>query len=556
MRATALPLAGLLLTACAGEADDRPSVVLVTLDTTRTAALGCYGNTRGATPRLDAFARESVLFEEARTVAPITLPAHASMLTGLYPPRHGVRDNGIYVLTEAASTLAELAAEAGYDTAAFVAAMVLHEGYGLAQGFATFDAPGSTAGRSATRISELPAEEVNRRALRWLAERDGDRPMLLWVHYFDPHEPLQPKEPFLSQVGGRPYLAEVAAMDHAFGALLDALEAEDLLDRSLVLVVGDHGEDFGQHGEPTHSVTCYDTTMRVPFLVRYPDGWEAGTRSAAPVSVADVFPTAADAMGLETPADLDGRSLYRRAPDAGRGVYFESLAGYLNYGWSPLLGWFDSDGKYLHSSAPELYDIRRDPAERSNLLPQAQERAARYRSAIAEVLARPVLPAQRRAELDAQALADLRSLGYAAAASGEEDLDDLLAETGRPSPHQRTDELRSFYEAVQLGAAGRRGEAIAALRALTRDNPGNVYAWDILGLYLYQEGELEEASRILEGLLEISPGRATTYDVLGHCAEGLGRREEARRYFLAAQERNPGDPHFQQDLDRLARGGG
>jgi hypothetical protein len=350
------------LAACE-RAPTTPSALLITMDTTRADAR-VLGTARGRSPALDALAQRGILYESAHTVAPLTLVAHASMLTGLVPPRHGIRDNGPWLLPQSARTLAEAARERGYRTAAFVAAVVLDRAFGLDQGFETYSGPESSAERASFEVASLPAREVIDRVLAWLDARDRSRPFFLWVHLFDPHQPYDPPPGFMTaDLGSDTYLGEIASMDHEIGRLMERLERDGLLATTAILAVGDHGEALGEHGEDTHGFLCYEPTLHVPFLLVRPDGARAGERSRAIVSVADVAPTLAEVMGATLPLDIDGTSLWSGDPPGERGVYFESYMGYLELATSPLAGWLDGSGKYLESSAPEFYRLASDPLE-------------------------------------------------------------------------------------------------------------------------------------------------------------------------------------------------
>jgi len=537
--ALALWVAG-WLAGCAGESAEPAgiSTVLVTLDTTRADALGCYGSPV-PTPALDRLAREGVVYENAHTVAPLTLPAHASMLTGLYPPRHTLRENSLWPLPASARTLAEEARAAGYETAAFVAAVVLDERFGLQQGFDVYDAPVREAGRRSTHAVERPGDEVASAAAAWLAQRDPTRRFFLWMHLFDPHGPFAPPQRFRTgALAGNPYLGEVAAADAAVGILLDALEENGELGRALVLVVGDHGEGLGDHGEESHGALCYESTMRVPFLLRFPDGSRAGERSREVVSVVDVHPTLAEAMGLPSDATLDGESLLRRVP-AERGVYFESYSGFLSYGWSPLSGWLDAEGKYLHSSQPQLFDLAADPGEASDLLEAGERDAARYRDAIAEVAGREPLEASGES-LDAGALEDVRALGYAGIGADPESLPHPLAPSDLPSPQSRKDALARALSAMELVNAGRAREAEPLLVSVLEENPRNAFALDRLALARMHQGRFEEAIEPLQRMLADGPPWAFSHYNLGLCLVETGRRERALESLRTALALDPG----------------
>ncbi len=383
-RATAA-LALACLAACGGS-DAPPSVLLVTLDTTILEALSCYGVRRGSTPNLDRIAAQGVRYTRARTVAPMTMPAHASMLTGLVPLRHSVRINGSMVLPESATTLAERTRAAGYQTAAFLAAVVLDGQLGLDQGFEVYDAPQTPSSVSEHLEARRPASEIVERALAWWEQRDRERPFFLWLHFFDAHYPYEPPAAFARAAGDHPYYGALAYVDHELGRLLTRLEADGALEDELTLVVGDHGEGLGRHGEATHMAFAFDTTLVVPFLVRFPDRGRAGEVSDALVSVVDVQPTVLDVLGLGAPGDVDGVSLAGGDPAPGRGVYFETYYGFQAFGWSPLVGWADEDGKYLHSSRPSFYALDLDPGETSDRIGAAD--VTRYRRALEQLAAR------------------------------------------------------------------------------------------------------------------------------------------------------------------------
>jgi arylsulfatase A-like enzyme len=528
-----------------------PHVVLLTIDTIRPDALGCYGGPVGVSPHLDALAEESVIYTAARTTAPITAPAHSSMLTGLYPPRHRVRDNGGTPLPDSALTLAELAREAGYETAAFVAARVLNRATGLDQGFETYDEPPrpQVVGHHYAR---RPAVEVVNAALAWLEPRGPERPFLLWLHFFDPHQPSQPAPEFLRQANGDPYHGEVAGMDAQIGRFLGALRSRGLMDETVVLVVGDHGEAFGEHGEETHGAYCYDSTLRVPFLVRHPDGRRAGERSDETVSVADVFPTLVEAMGLAPEDGVDGRSLWRGPVEAGRGVYVESYYGYTQYGWSPIAGWVQGGRKYLHSSAPELYDLVRDPTEQANLDDDVEP----FRRAIEKVAARPALESSAPAAGE-ERLEELAALGYATGGSGgETELPHPLAETGRPSPVDSRPEQELIDRASALAQTGGQAEAIRIYRQILADNPANPTALQELSFLLLGAARYQEAISVLKRRLEIPPERGITHAKLGSCYEAVGRLEEAIVHLRRAVELAPNHVRMHEHLIGLLQRNG
>ncbi len=553
-RSTGLALVA-LLAACSGGRSRPPNALLVTFDTTRADAVGAFGGPAGVTPHLDALAREGLVFRWARTVAPLTLPAHSSMLTGLYPPRHGVRDNGLNALPRSALTLAENARGAGFETAGFVAATVLDRTFGLDQGFDVWKQP--SVGRREAQPFQIPSisgEKVVAGAIEWLRGREGERPFFLWLHLFDPHRPWRVPRPFLEQAHDHPYHASVARADAAFGQLMEVLRELGEFDRTLIVAVGDHGESNDEHGEKTHGHFVFDGTMRVPMIVRFPDGSRAGEVETGIVSVVDVYPTVADVLGLDLADDLDGISL-RQAVPADRGAYFESYYGFLAFGWSPLAGWVDAAAKYVHSTTPELYVPHAHADERVNQISgYGEEALERYRRHLLEIAARPALEAES-ADTSGDLLASLRALGYTGAAAPPE-LPGPLEDTGLPSPHSRSAELIQCERAIEAAAEGRTSEAVALLGEVARVNPRNGLALEFLGHNLMTEGELGEAIAIFREVLRVAPERASIHAGLGRSLERSGRTEEAVEHLRRAAELDPGDPdHLRRVISVLEQTG-
>ena len=548
-----LALGCLFSPACGPGSPARRSALLITFDTTRADALGCYGNELEPSPNLDRLAAEGVLYERASTTIPLTLPAHSSMMTGLIPPRHSVRNNG-WPLPESARTLAELARAGGIDTAAFVAAVVLDAHLGIAQGFDTYDAPRERVDAQASHYSERPAREVVDGAIGWLLARERERPFFLWVHVFEPHDPLQPEADFQrGPLADEPYLGEVATADRQIGRLLEMMRAEGLLDETVVLMTADHGEAFGEHGELSHGLYCYQPTIHVPLILRYPDGYGAGERRPAPASVVDVLPTLAQAMGLEVPARLDGQSLYRRRVEPERAVYCESYWGYLNYNWSPLCGWIDRSGKYLHSSRPEYYALDEDPLEQRDLFGEGSPPVQRARRALEAALDAPALTPTPSGGADPELLARIQSLGYAGVEDSGQELPGALETSELPSPRQGALE----HEQVLVGQAqmnrGLYAEAEASFRTVLAVNPRNYMALDYLAFCLMRQDRRAQAVELLERLVAARPRNANGHYNLGLCLWEVGQRERAIESLRRALEQYPTHPAYAQDLIRFLR---
>jgi len=510
------------------------------MDTTRADALGCYGGTRGVSPHLDALARESLVFERARTVAPITLPAHASLLTGLYPLRHAVRDNGLRPLPPEARTLAELARERGYQTGAVVASPVLDPLFGLDQGFDAYVAAGIRA--ESTVYGSVPARTVVDRALDWLRKRDPARPFFLWVHLYDPHAPYDPPpEHRAGRTGNELYYGEIAAMDAEIGRLLASLRSEGALDSAAVVVTADHGEALGEHGEETHGVYCFETTLRVPLILRMPDGTRAGEREAGPVSLVDLFPTLATAMGVpaEGLGDIDGTSLWRRPPPAARGLYFESCMGYLDFGWSLLTGWVRDERKLLESPAPRAFDLGLDPGEEHDLLAAGALDPEPFRGALADLAARPRLPSAPAAGLDADLAAQLAALGYVGDAAPAPEVPEPLAPSDRPSPMERLEDHARLLGAIDRIQAGDDAGALPLLERFLARTPESSLARGQLAAALLRLGRPAEALPHLERLAAEPAPRSQNLQNLASAHVQLARFDEAMRALRRVLDLDP-----------------
>ncbi|HXW04955.1 MAG TPA: sulfatase [Vicinamibacterales bacterium] len=342
------------------------SVLIVTLDTTRADYVSAYGSMRVWTPNLDRLAADGVVFEQAMTVAPLTLPAHCSLFTGLLPPRHGVRDNAGASLAASYQTLAEVLQRRGFETGAFVGSVVLEHGRGLEAGFDVYS-DGITTGRTSSGIGlQRRADQIVDEAIAWLEERDR-APFLLWVHLYDPHAPYAPPEPFRTAYGDDPYAGEVAFADAQVGRLLDALDGRRRLDRPVVVVVGDHGESLTEHGETGHGIFIYQNVIRVPLIIRA--AGVAPRRVAEVTRLVDVMPTVLELVAVSSPA-TDGVSLV--ATMTGRvgaldlEAYSESLYPE-RFGWSPLRALRAGRFKLIEAPRPELYDLQTDPTEQHNI---------------------------------------------------------------------------------------------------------------------------------------------------------------------------------------------
>ena len=530
----------LVAAACSG-ADGPPdgprNVVLVSMDTTRADALGCYGRVPAVTPNIDRFAREGIVFERAYTVAPLTLPSHASMLTGLYPVRHSLRENGLWPLPAEAETLAERARSVGYRTAGFVAAVVLDETFGLSQGFDVYEGPAPPESSQSSHYAERSGAEVVRNALAWLEQGAADQRFFLWIHFFEPHQPYEPPPKHLERAQD-PYLGEVALMDEHIGTFADGLERLGLLDTTVIALVGDHGESLGAHKELSHAVFCYEPVLRVPWILRFPNGWRAGERSQAVVSVVDVFPTLARAMGLSSPGSLDGVDLWE-GPDAERGAYFESYSGYLSFGMSPLTGWVDAQGKYIHSSEPEYFDPQADPGESHNLVEERAGELERYRRAISKVASAPALDPASSTAIDGDLTEGIRALGYVSTPGVDAELPPPLARVDLPAPASEADNYSETLIALAHLNEGHLAEAEALLTKIVARNPESYVAREKLANCLMRQQRSAEALPHLRRLVQERPMFAGSHYNYASCLRDAGRVDEAIASYWRAVELDP-----------------
>lgn len=418
----AVVVATSLLAFRCGEKPRRPDILLITVDTTRADRIGAYGDHLALTPAIDRLASRGTTFENASCQAPITLPSHASMMTGTYPPYHGIRKNGGFALDPALDTLAEILQGLHYRTAAFVSAFPLNHIFGIAQGFETYDdvdatratAPGVTnVGAMSSIEAERPGRETVDGALAWMATVRAE-PIFLWVHLYEPHTPYAPPEPYGALFPHAMYRGEVAAMDREIDRLVAAFESRE---PGVIILVSDHGEGLGGHGEKTHGHLIYEETMRVPLIVVAPSQFGAGSIRSEFAETVDLLPTLLGIVGVSWDGYVQGRDL-RGTPTDSLG-YGETLYGKLAYQWSDLRAIRSGSWKYIHGSATELYDLRVDPGETSNRVLSDPDVALALRSALEKIIAeKPELPdSTARVVLSAAEREALSALGYVGVAT-------------------------------------------------------------------------------------------------------------------------------------------
>lgn len=523
-----------------------PNVLLITVDTLRWDRLGCYGGPADTTPVLDRLAARGARFETAIMHAPLTAPSHASILTGLTPLRHGVRDNGAFVLPRELPTLGTVLAGAGYTTAAFVSGYPLDRRYGLASGFGHYDdeLPRGSGSRGLAYV-ERRADETTSRVIAWLgASRGGTagagaadrpRPWFAWVHYFDPHAPYEPPGEFAERFAGRPYDGEVAFVDSQVGTLLKDLERRGDLARTVVVVTADHGESLGEHGEETHGVFIYDATLRVPFIVVGP-GIAAGRVPAVVARGVDVLPTVAGLAGVAVPREIDGRSL--RAALEGRPmtdepVYIESVMTQRHLGWAPLFGLRTAAWKLVDAPRRELYDLAADHRELRSLAGDQADRAASMARQLQAQMR--VVTAAPQAASDRDAAERLRALGYLGGAP----------EAPVAISHRDPKDGVQLISRIEHGIVDARlhpDQAIRALEGVLAEDPRVALARRYLAVALAERGDYRRAAIELQRLR--ADGMATGEDLvlLSESLRVTGRPDEAQKILAEAARRDPGSP--------------
>ncbi len=493
-----------------GHGSRRPlNLVIITLDTTRADHVGAYGSRDVETPALDRLAREGVLFEQAMTSAPLTLPAHASILTGRFPPEHGVRDNGGFFLGPDQTTLAEILGPQGFKTGGFVAAYVLDSKWGIGQGFDTyvddFDVSKSR-GRSLGEI-QRPANEVVDKALPWI-DTVKDGPFFAWLHFYDPHTPYAPPEPYRTKYKGHPYRGEVAFTDSQVGRVVEFLESRGLLEHTVIAVLGDHGESLGDHGEDAHGFFIYEAATHVPFIIRAPLDSARGRRVADPVRVVDLLPTALDLMALPAAQQVAGKSLVPlmtgAAIELGLEGYAEAMYPLHHYGWSDLRAMRSGRFKVIDAPRPELYDIETDPGEQTDIYQQRRavgdQMITRLRAI--EQSFEKVSAALPPSDIDPEVRARLAALGYVGSfvATAND------PRTARPDPKDKIPLFNLLGEARDLAPAkGSFAAVTAILRKVLAEDPQVIDGWFSLGNAYFKERRHKEAIEYFRRALALKP---------------------------------------------------
>lgn len=509
----------LALTGCSrGErkaAGVRPPVILISIDTLRADHLPAYGYRAVETPAIDSLRRESILFRNAWSHCPMTLPSHVSILTGLLPPQHQVRNNLGYVFDGTKHlSLPKLLERSGYATGAAVSAYVLRGATGLGTEFGSYD--DAISARADVSVGELQrsGETTVGIAEQWIAAHEG-QPFFYFVHLFEPHVPYAAPEPYGSRYASSPYDGEIAAADAIVGRFLESLKKRGIYDRAMIVLLSDHGEGLGDHGENEHGVFLYREAIHVPLIIKLPEAERGGSTVEENVQLIDVYPTIAAVIGADIPQEVHGQSLLRALP-RDRAVYSETLLPRLHFGWSDLASLVSGSDHYIRAPRPELYDFRSDPAEKVNVLAANRRRY----NAMKQELERYTVDAAAPAAVSREEAEKLAALGY---------IGSVREETGElPDPKDHIHDVEQIRAAAKLEMEGRTAAALAAYRAVLRSNPRFTDAWIRLAGVCEKSGRVEEAEEAYKRAIATSPVMAAGLALsLGNLQLRMGKLDDA-----------------------------
>jgi len=533
------------------------NLLLVTLDTTRADRIHAYGFDGIETPNLDRLAREGVLFEQAVAPAPLTLPAHSSIFTGEFPPAHGVRDNGGFFLADAKTTIAERLQARGFTTGGFVGAYVLDRKWGIAQGFQTyFDDFDLTKYQSLSLGSvDRPGNEVADHALAWL-DTVGTSRFFGWVHFYDAHSPYTPPEPFKSRYASRPYIGEIAFVDSQVGRLLAYLDQHDLARNTIVVVMGDHGESLGEHGEGTHGFFVYQATMHVPLLIRAPYDAMAGRRVADTVRSVDILPTMLELLGIRTTERLEGTSVVPLMTGAkkelGLAAYSEAVYPRFHFGWSDLRALTAGRYKFVAAPRPELYDLQQDPKETRNIYSERQALGDRLNQELVALEGRmsasAAPAASKAADVDPEARERLAALGYVGTFV-------TTTSSDRAGLSDPKDKIQLFNLMTQARETARHDkesdDGLHALQRVVDEDPKVIDAWFMMGNEYYRRKDYTRAIDRYKRALALKPDYDLVVINMANAYRALGRDEEAMVGYRRFMELDPKNAQIRYETAQI-----
>ncbi len=559
---------------------EKPNIILITLDTTRADHLPCYGYSGVKTPHLDALAKEGIVFEQCTASSPLTLPSHTSIMTGLYPTYHGVRVNANAAVSQDHLTLAELFAQQGYQCGAFIASFVLDGRWGLNQGFHHYDDRLEFGKQLELNIAmvQRPGNEVVDAALSWL-ENQGGRSFFTWIHLYDPHIPYEPPEPYLSEYNIGQfglYDGEIAFMDEQIGRVVTWLREKGLTGKTLLALIGDHGEGLGDHNEWEHGYFIYDYAVQVPLLIVTPFGDFQGKRVSSQVRTIDLYPTLLEMVGIEVPEENQGESLLDMLFHPDKTIesyaYCESFTPKIHYNWSPLHSLRTPRYKYIAAPRAELYDLENDPGELANIFEASPGLARKFKEELDRMIEKTSLeaPQPETANIDQETLRRLAALGYIGApvstkarkTSGaladpkdKQQIFELIQRAGGLITQEEYDQSAEILESVLREESlipqamlmlaqsyiklDRREEAREQFDQLLRDDPESIQALIGLANLLLEEGKKDDVIALCMRTLSLDERNAQAYTILGEIYMDEDDLSQALPYLEKAVEIQP-----------------
>lgn len=493
-------------------AEPHPNILIITVDTLRYDYISCNNPKAPHTPNIDLLAKDGVNFINARSPVPITLPAHTCIMTGLYPPQTGVRDNGISALPDEIPTIASILLKNGYHTAAVIGSIALERRFGLSKGFEIYDdfIPGDFAERKATDVTRIAIEEAKSLKAPWF----------FWVHYFDPHYPYNPPEEFAKQYPDNSYAGEVAFTDSEVGRLLNSIDKKN----TYIILTGDHGESLGEHGEDTHGVFIYDSTLRIPLIISSQD-IKPGVNTES-CSLIDIASTILSILKIPFSKQMNGKNLLGSSNPSP--LYVESRLPMNSFHWSPLYGIILANKKYIKAPIEELYDIGKDKSEEKNLFNQSQKSSTSMKIAYKNLAS--IFPSSTNSKKPSY-LSGLKSLGY---------LSSTPAPGGScPDPKTRTSTLRKMETARGSKISGNSDKALKLWKDIVRDDSDNPTALIEYAMLLEERDDANSAIPLLKKAIKIAPHFTEAITNLGHCLVSINKADEAKACYEAALKDNP-----------------
>jgi arylsulfatase A-like enzyme/Flp pilus assembly protein TadD len=533
----AIPLLG--LTCAKQAAESRPPVIIISVDTLRSDHLPAYGYRGVETPAIDSLARDAIVYERAYSHCPLTLPSHATLLTGLLPAETGVRDNLGYPLDPKRPTLAEILKRNGYATGAAVSAYVLRAESGINRGFDFYDDRIAQHADEALGGIQRSGAETEAVAEKWIGERSA-QPFLFFLHLYEPHAPYDAPEPYRTRF--KPYDAEIAWADAIVGRFLDSLKRRGIYDRALVIFLSDHGEGLGDHGEDEHGIFLYREAIQVPLMIKLPAS-KRGSRIAGAVGLKDVMPAILEQLHIPLPPGLKSQPLLANGAPS-RAIYSETFYPRLHFGWSDLHSLTDGRKHYIEAPRPELFDLGSDPGETTNLVSSDRRSAFAMKEAIAPLLKDAAAPQA----IPPEEAAKLAALGYIGGGA------ETVAGEALPDPKDKRETFRALRSAFSLFRAGKNAEALVGFRQILRENPRMTDLWDVTSKAQWRLGHAEEAIAAAKEGLKTNPRSFVLALTVAEFALQSGHLDDAQKHAELALALSPARAHEILARIFLARG--